>query len=105
MIDASLPVEYERFDRMQAVIDGRRESLARPLKTGARARLTAEEAAARSEEANLQVSETMVVSPAPVAPVAAADPEAALRYARLGFVAVAVLVLLLVWVMQRKKGG
>ena len=37
MIDASLPVEYERFDRMQAVIDGRRESLARPLKTGARA--------------------------------------------------------------------
>ena len=104
MIDASLPVEYERFDRMQAVIDGR-ESLARPLKTGARARLTAEEAAARSEEANLQVSETMVVSPVPAAPVAAADPEAALRYARLGFVAAAVLVLLLVWVMQRKKGG
>ena len=67
--------------------------------------LTVEDLAARREEeaqnATLEV-ETSVVVEAPSAP---ADPDAALRHARIGFVAAAVLVLLLVWIMQRKKGA
>lgn len=66
--------------------------------------LTVEDLAARREEAaqnaTLEV-ETSVVVEAPSAP---ADPDAALRHARIGFVAAAVLILLLVWIMQRKKG-
>lgn len=67
--------------------------------------LTVEDLAARREEeaaqnATLEV-ETSVVVEAPSAPV---DPDAALRHARIGFVAAAVLILLLVWIMQRKKG-
>lgn len=68
--------------------------------------LTVEDLAARREEeaaqnATLEV-ETSVVVEASSAP---ADPDAALRHARIGFVAAAVLILLLVWIMQRKKGA
>lgn len=68
--------------------------------------LTVEDLAARREEeaaqnATLEV-ETSVIVEAPSAP---ADPDAALRHARIGFVAAAVLILLLVWIMQRKKGA
>ena len=66
--------------------------------------LTVEDLAARREEetqnATLEVEESVVVE----APSAPADPDAALRHARIGFVAAAVLILLLVWIMQRKKG-
>lgn len=67
--------------------------------------LTAEDLAARREEeavqnASLEV-ETSVVVESASAPV---DPDAVLRHARIGFVAAAVLMLLLVWIMQRKKG-
>ena len=66
--------------------------------------LTVEDLAARREEeaqnATLEVEESVVVE----VPSAPADPDAALRHARIGFVAAAVLILLLVWIMQRKKG-
>lgn len=67
--------------------------------------LTVEDLAARREEeaaqnATLEVEESVVVE----APSAPPDPDAALRHARIGFVAAAVLILLLVWIMQRKKG-
>ena len=66
--------------------------------------LTVEDLAARREEeaqnATLEVEETVVVE----APSAPADPDASLRHARIGFVAAAALILLLVWIMQRKKG-
>lgn len=67
--------------------------------------LTVEDLAARREEeaaqnASLEVEESVVVEP----PSAPSDPDAALRHARIGIVAVAALMLLLVWIMQRKKG-
>lgn len=67
--------------------------------------LTVEDLAARREEeaaqnASLEVEESVVVE----APSAPSDPDAALRHARIGIVAVAALMLLLVWIMQRKKG-
>lgn len=67
--------------------------------------LTVEDLEARlAEEAELP--ELAVESAAvEVTPSASADPDAALRHARIGFVAAAALVLLLVWIMQRKKGA
>lgn len=67
--------------------------------------LTVEDLAARREEeaaqnASLEVEESVAVEP----PSAPSDPDAALRHARIGIVAVAALMLLLVWIMQRKKG-
>lgn len=67
--------------------------------------LTVGDLAARREEeaaqnATLEVETSAVV----VAPSAPADPDVALRHARIGFVAAAALILLLVWIMQRKKG-
>ena len=67
--------------------------------------LTVEDLAARREEeaaqnAMLEVEESVVVEASSAPP----DPDAALRHARIGFVAAAVLILLLVWIMQRKKG-
>lgn len=102
MIDASLPVEYERSDRMQAVSDGRREAMVLRPEDGLRPRLTVEEAAVRREEGALELNEVEAV---PAVAAVPADPDAALRHARIGFVAVAVLMLLLVWMMQRKKGS
>ena len=69
--------------------------------------LTVEDLAARRAEeevqnASLEVGSSSAVVKVPVAP---ADPDAALRHARIGFVAVAALILLLVWIMQRKKGA
>ena len=68
--------------------------------------LTVEDLAARREEeasqnASLEVGTSVVVE----ARSAPADADAALRHARIGFVAAAALVLLLVWIMQRKKGA
>lgn len=105
MIDASLPVEYERSDRMQAVSDGRREAMVLRPVDGLRPRLTVEEAAARREEGALELNEVEAVESVPAVAAVPADPDAALRHARIGFVAVAVLMLLLVWMMQRKKGS
>lgn len=107
MIDVSLNREYEISDRMQAVSDGRRAYRLQPVAfVGRRGRLSAEEAAQRREEvrqeSSEEVSEVAMVETAPVAP---ADPDAALRHARIGFVAAAVLVLMLVWIMQRRKGA
>lgn len=109
MIDTNLPREYELSDRMQAVSDGRRAYRLQPVKAvGRRGRLSAAEAAERREEGllaedeELEVSETSVAVAPPVAP---ADPGAALRHARIGFVTAAVLVLMLVWIMQRRKGA
>lgn len=67
--------------------------------------LTVEDLEARlAEEAELP--ELAVESAAvEVTPSAPADPDAALRHARIGLVAAAALVLLLVWIMQRKKGA
>lgn len=66
--------------------------------------LTEEDLAARREEeaqnATLEVEASVAVEP----PSAPSDPDAALRHARIGIVAVAALMLLLVWIMQRKKG-
>lgn len=67
--------------------------------------LTEEDLAARREEEaaqndTLEVEASVAVEP----PSAPSDPDAALRHARIGIVAVAALMLLLVWIMQRKKG-
>lgn len=69
--------------------------------------LTVEDLAARraeeSETATLaEEPAAMTAVPAPPAPPV--DPESSLRYARIGFVAAATLALLLVWIMQRRKG-
>lgn len=70
--------------------------------------LTAEDLAERRaeerENGELEL-QARSVEEVPSAPREAVDPEAALRHARLGFVAVAVLVLWLVWMMQRRKGA
>ena len=65
--------------------------------------LTVEDLASRREEEAAQNASLEVESSAVVEVRSApSDPEAALRHARIGFVAVAALVLLLVWIMQKK---
>lgn len=104
MIDMSLPVEYERSDRLQAVVDGTREyRLCQPA-SGRRARLTVEEAAIRREEGALEAAGPAEAAPVVSVPSVPADPDVSLRHARIGFVAAAVLIMLLVWMMQRRKG-
>lgn len=107
MIDSSQDREYVLSERAFAVSDGGRAYRQQPVKfVGRRGRLSAEEAAQRREEGRLASSEEVsAAETVPSAPVAPADPTAALRHARLGFFAAATLVLLLVWVMQRRKGG
>lgn len=67
--------------------------------------LTVEDLAARREEESAQ-NVTLEVESSASAEVRTepVDPGAALRHARIGFVAVAALLLLLVWMMQRRKG-
>lgn len=67
--------------------------------------LTVEDLAARRAEEEVGELASEISSATEVTPSVPADSEAALRHARLGFVAAAALVLLLVWVMQRRRGA
>lgn len=59
--------------------------------------------AERMQTGTLEVQATETALPRPSAS-GSADPAAALRYARIGILAVAVLVFMLVWIRQRRKG-
>ena len=59
-------------------------------------------ASPRSAPPSLSLEATVAVPPPPPAPPVA--PETALRRARLGVVATIALVLLLVWIVQRRRG-
>ena len=84
----------------------RKERTAEPAVRRSQRVLTEEGLAARrAEEAENAVLEVSPVAAVPVGPSAAVDPDASLRHARIGIVAVAALIMLLVWIMQRRKGG
>ena len=59
-------------------------------------------ATTRSAPPSLSLEATVAVPPPPPAPPV--DPETAYRRARLGVVAAIALVLLLVWIVQRRRG-
>lgn len=69
--------------------------------------LTSEEVADRLQERQEAVGELSVEAVETVPPAAKpmSDPEVPLRYARIGFTAVVVGVLFLLWLKQRRRAG
>lgn len=108
MTDSNIDMDLEMSERNFAISEAQRSyrAVVEQLPVKRSGRLTKEEAAVRrsgsSGVAKLEVAKPVEVQSEPEVPH---DPEAALRHARIGVVAVAVLILMLVWIMQRKRGS
>lgn len=99
------------IDEREESAPERSERSALPLSSGPVSRaLTVEDIAARKAEARemglLRTVDASAVEEVPSRPVSApVDQAAALRQARIGFFIAATLVLLFLWIRQRRKGG
>ena len=109
MTDARLDRELDRAERGFARADARREKAQLGLATdGAprRGRLSAEEAAARKEaQTGVSVPREGAARTGVSVPRARAVPADAARTMRLGFFAALALVMILLWIRQKRKAS